>query len=204
MRTYSFYLATALCLILLTTPLAHARKQKGQVEYADPTAVETLTIDFGSTDLQQIAQKLVDDMLVFPPVVQATAERRPTIFVDRIKNKTMEHIDTESITDSIMTKLVQSGKFRYVPRDKIEEVLQEQEFQKSGLVDAENAVRMGKLLGAEYMLYGNFSSIDKRTSRSRDLYYKFTLHLMNVETGVVEWMGEKEIRKVFNRKTFGR
>src|SRR5690606_24120997 len=55
------------------------------VSYGDATATETVNTNFGSTDLQMIAAKMVDDVLAFPPVVQITAQRRPVMFVDRIK-----------------------------------------------------------------------------------------------------------------------
>ena len=76
------------------------------VNYGDAQAVETLNKDFGSTDLQMIADKMVTDMLSFPVVVQLTQNRRPVMFVDKIRNKTQEHIDTESITDTIQNKLI--------------------------------------------------------------------------------------------------
>ena len=34
-----------------------------KVNYGDATDVETVTIDFGSTDLQMIANQMVDDLL---------------------------------------------------------------------------------------------------------------------------------------------
>ncbi|HOV31916.1 MAG TPA: penicillin-binding protein activator LpoB [Candidatus Hydrogenedens sp.] len=174
-----------------------------KVSYGDPTAVETTTIDFGSSDLQQIAQSMVDSMLTFPPIVQATTDRRPVICVGYIKNKTREHIDTESITDTISTKLLQSGKFRFVDRSRANELLDELKYQESGLVDDSTAAKIGHQIGAEYMLYGNFSSIEKTAGREKDLYYKFTLKLMNVETGIIEWQDEKEIRKGAKRPLVG-
>jgi len=55
------------------------------------------------------------------------------------------------------------------------------------------------------MLYGNLSSIYKEAgstgnpvdkfTKTRDVYYKFTLKLMNLKTGLVEWQDEQEIRK---------
>lgn len=167
-----------------------------QVSYGDATAVETTTTGFGSTDLQSIAAKMVDDVVSFPPIVQMTADRRPVVFVDKIKNKTTEHIDTESITDSIQTKLLQSGKFRFVDMTAVKQIQQQLNFQSdSGLVDPSKAVAFGKQTGAEFMLYGNLSSIVKRNSDTKDVYYKFTLKLVNLETGIMEWAGEKEIRK---------
>lgn len=175
-----------------------------QVRYGDPTATETLTVDFGSTDLQMIANQMVDDLLVFPPVVQMTRERRPVVFVDRVQNRTTEHIDTENITDSIRTKIIQSGKFRFVDMTNVERVRQQLEYQAgSGMVDPRTATAMGRQIGAEFMLYGALTSIDKRTSRAQDVYYKFTLNLMNLETGIIEWASEKEIRKTESRRLFG-
>jgi penicillin-binding protein activator len=170
------------------------------VQYGDATARETVNTDFGSTDLQMIANQMVDQMLVFPPLVQATATRRPVAFVDRIKNKTTEHIDMESITDSIQSKLINSGKFRFVDMSVVDRVREQLEFQRdSGMVDDQQAMVMGRQVGAEYMLYGNMSSIVKRDNRTQDVYYKFTLKLLHLESGIIEWAGEKEIRKTRNR-----
>ena len=175
-----------------------------KVQYGDAGAVETTTIDFGSTDLQMIAGKMVDSLLTFPPIVEVTAQRRPVVFVDKIKNKTDEHIDTESVTDTISTKILRSGKFRFVDMTQVEAVKQQLEYQnESGLVDPTKAVAFGKQIGAEYMLYGNLSSIVKRTSSVKDVYYKFTLKLMHLETGIIEWQDEKEIRKTKEKSTFG-
>jgi hypothetical protein len=174
------------------------------VEYGDATAQETVNTDFGSTDLQMIAAKMVDDLLVFPPVVQVTSQRRPIAFVDRIKNKTSEHIDLESVTDTIQSKLINSGKFRFVDMAAVEQVKQQLNYQEnSGLVNPQSAVVIGKQLGAEYMLYGNMSSIVKKDDGKRDVYYKFTLKLLHIESGILEWSAEKEIRKTKEKRWFG-
>jgi len=173
-----------------------------KISYGDATSVETTTTGFGSTDLQTIAEKLVDDLITFPPIVQMTSERRPVVFVDKIKNKTTEHIDTESITDTIQTKLLQSGKFRFVDMTTVQAVQEQMKFQMdSGMVDSNKAAAFGKQTGAEFMLYGNMSSIVKRRNDTKDVYYKFTLKLVNLESGIIEWASEKEIRKS-SEKTF--
>ncbi len=176
-----------------------------RVQYGDPAWTETTTIDFGSTDLQDIANKMVGSLLTFPPIVQVTRERRPVIFVERIKNKTLEHIDTESITDTIRTKIVHSGMFRFIDMTKVDAVMKQLEYQsESGLVDPAKSASFGRQIGAEYMLYGNLSSIVKRTGGVKDVYYKFTLNLMHLQTGILEWADEKEIRKIRSRAKLGR
>jgi len=174
------------------------------IKYGDAAEVETTTTGFGSTDLQQIAAKMVDSVLTFPPVVEITAKRRPVMFVDTIKNKTTEHIDTESITDTISTKLLRSGKFRFVDMDKVKKVIEQLDYQnESGMVDQNTAMKKGNQIGAEYMLYGNLSSIVKRNSSRKDVYYKFTLKLMHLQSGIIEWSDEKEIRKSKEKSLFG-
>jgi hypothetical protein len=184
---------------LILTACANGPK----ISYGDATAVETTTTGFGSTDLQSIAAKLVDDLVTFPPIVQMTAARRPVVFVDKIKNKTTEHIDTESITDTVQTKLLKSGKFRFVDMTAVRAVQEQMQFQMdSGMVDPSKAAAFGKQTGAEFMLYGNMSSIVKRNDSSKDVYYKFTLKLVNLESGIMEWAGEKEIRKTGEKSFF--
>lgn len=175
------------------------------VQYGDATAVETVNTDFGSTDLQMIAEKMVDDMLASGAVAQISAGgRRPVLFVDKVKNKTTEHIDTESITDTISTKLLNSGKFRFVDMTAVDAVMDQLDYQKhSGLVDEAKAVKVGRQLGAQYMLYGNISSIVKTAGSTKDVYFKFTLKLTDIESGLVEFQSEKEIRKTRKKSLMG-
>ncbi|MBA6263754.1 MAG: hypothetical protein ACI9N3_002531 [Colwellia sp.] len=178
--------------------------QKSVVRYGDATAVETTDINFGSTDLQKVAGDMTDSLLLSPVVGTLTQNKRPIMFVERIKNKTSEHIDTESITDSISTKLLRSGKFRFVDMGRVEAAREQIKFQQdSGMVDTSKAVQFGKQIGAEYMLYGNLSSIVKSNKDKSDVYYKFTLRLMDLESGLVEWADETEIRKTKAKESVG-
>ncbi len=145
-----------------------------KVEYGDAQAVETVNAHFGSTDLQQIAAKMVDSMLTTPSIIVMTAHKKPVLVVDVVRNKTLEHIDTESVTDTIVNKLLRSGKFNF-----------------------------GQKAGAEHLIYGNLSSITKSNNKTEDVYYKFTLKMQNISTGLLEWQEEKEIRKQVNRTFFG-
>ncbi|MDG3088414.1 penicillin-binding protein activator LpoB [Vibrio hannami] len=175
-----------------------------KVSYGDAQAVETTTIDFGSSDLQKIAAEMVDSMLMSGSVAYITRDSRPIVFVETIKNKTAEHIDTESITDSVSTKMLNSGKFRFVDMDRVESVRKQLNFQNNDeLVDQSSAIQFGKMVGAEYMLYGNLASIVKQAGNDKDVYYKMTMRLMDLETGLIEWADETEIRKQESKSLLG-
>lgn len=174
------------------------------MQYGDAGSAKPISTEFGSSDLQQIAEAMVDSMITFPPLVELTSSRRPVVTVDTVKNKTMQHIDTESITDSIRAKLIRSGKFRFIDRTTDEQAIEELKIQQdSGLVDKKSAVKFGQQLGAEFLLTSNFSEIRQKAGSTTDVYYKFTMSLKNLKTGILEWSDEKEIRKVFIRGTFG-
>jgi hypothetical protein len=175
-----------------------------RVSYGDAQSVETVTVDFGSTDLQKIAADMVDSMMMSGSVAVITRDTRPVVFVERIKNKTSEHIDTESITDTISTKMLNSGKFRFVDMDRVEAVRAQLNFQNNDeLVDQRAAIQFGQMVGAQYMLYGNLSSIVKNAGRDKDVYYKMTMRLMDLKTGLIEWADETEIRKQQSRSFLG-
>jgi len=177
---------------------------QSKVEYGDATEVETVNENFGSSDLQAITAKMVDDMMSFPTVVAMTVKDRPVIFVDKIKNKTSEHIDTESVTDSISNKLLRSGKFRFIDMTKVDAVRKQLDYQNNaGMVDPSTAINFGRQIGAQFMLYGNLSSIVKQDGSTKDVYYKMTMRLMDLETGLIEWSDEKEIRKTKSKSFLG-
>ncbi|MGX9415763.1 penicillin-binding protein activator LpoB [Vibrio sp. RC27] len=190
-----------ICLLGLSTVLSGCSTV---VNYGDAQSVETTTVEFGSTDLQTIAADMVDSMMMAGSISAITRDSRPIVFVDGIKNKTSEHIDTESITDTISTKLLQSGKFRFVDASRVESVRKQLNFQNNDeLVNKSSSIQFGRMAGAEYMLYGNLSSIVKSTDSREDVYYKMTMRLMDLSSGLIEWADESEIRKEQTKSFLG-
>lgn len=171
---------------------------RDHVQYGDPHAVETININFGSTDLQILSEKMVGSMLN-----SGVLRNQPTITVSTMRNKTSEYIDVNNIANSIQTKLIQSGQVRFVRstkemQDSVDELTRQNE---SGYYDANTTARIGKMIGAQYMLEGELTSINKYDKGKRrqpdisDVYYKFTMKLINTEQGTIDWMDEQEIRK---------
>lgn len=53
------------------------------------------------------------------------------------------------------------------------------------------------------MLYGNLLSIVKLNVDKVDVYYKFIMCLMDLKSGLVEWVDEIEICKICEKLIFG-
>ena len=182
----------ALLPIMLAAVLA-AGCAKDTVRYGDAKGVETVTNQFGSTDLQMIAESMTRSLLNSQVVTDA---KRPVMTVQEVKNKTSEYIDTRSITDSIRTELQKSGRVRFaVDQADMQQQVDELKRQQSELYEKSKAAQIGKMVGAVYRLEGNITSIVKQAKDVTDVYYKFNLQLWNIDSGLMEWGDEKEIRK---------
>jgi penicillin-binding protein activator len=171
---------------------------KEQTRYGDARSVETLTNQFGSTDLQMMAESMARSMNQAPVIASANL---PIVTVQEVKNKTSEYIDTRAITDSIRSELQKGGKVRFAVdqaamNQQVEELKRQQN---SGLYAKESAAEMGQMVGAQYRLEGNIMSIVKQVKDAKDVYYKLNLQLWNVRNGLLEWSDEKEIRKTTTR-----
>jgi len=170
------------------------------VQYGDETSSNPISTDFGSSDLQQIAATMVDSMLADEVLGEISADGPPLLMVDTVKNKTMQHIDTESVTDSIRTKLIRSRKFSFQDRT-TEGALQEELAYQQGA--AKDAVASGQQDAPHYMLTANLSEIEQNQGRLKDVYYKFTMNLRDLKSGRIIWADEKEIRKQRTKSILG-
>lgn len=165
----------------------------GTVSYGDARAVEKLTNEFGSTDLQTIAETMARSLAQ----TAASYPTKPLVTIADVKNRTSEYIDTRSITDSIQTQLLKSGTMRFAT-DIADMQAQTDELARqntSGLYKGRTIAKVGNMEGAKYRIEGAITSIVKRNSDVKDVWYKFTLKMTNIEAGTIEWIDEKEIRK---------
>ncbi len=92
-------------------------------------------------------------------VSAADKSTKPRIAVIEFKNKADNqwwyHGGAEAAQDVFVTELVKSGKFRVVEREQLEALMQEKGLTLSGDVDPKSAIKVGKLLGVNYLLTGS-------------------------------------------------
>src|SRR5215510_8417623 len=136
-----------LVVVALAAGCAHEKTQ-----YGDARSTETVTNQFGSTDLQMIAESMTRSMLQTPLI---TAGNLPIVTVQDVKNKTSEYIDTRSITDSIRAELQKSGKVRFaVDATAMQQQVDASKRQQSEYYAKESAVEKGQMVGAQYRMEG--------------------------------------------------
>ncbi|NBT75996.1 MAG: penicillin-binding protein activator LpoB [Betaproteobacteria bacterium] len=192
-------LAASLLSACSSTPRPAPPAPAPQVRYGDAKAIETVTVDFGSTDLQMMAETMTRSLLQHKVI--SAAREAPTVTLAEVRNKTGEAIDTRVITEKVRTALTKSGQVRFaVSANEMQPQVSELKRQnQSGMYRNDTAARMGNMVAARFRIEGSISTIVKQTADVRDVFYIFTLNLVNNESGLIEWAEEKEIRKIASR-----
>lgn len=119
--------------------------------------------------------------LALPTALRAQADTRPVVVVFEFNNnsigKDREDYDgvRKGIQDLLITSLASNAKYRVVDRSHLDQILQEQNLGKDGRVDAATAVRIGKILGAQYAVTGALMSNGRGTA-------VMTAYTINMET----------------------
>jgi len=92
----------------------------------------------------------------------------------QIRNDTYDQIDTQSLQNKIILALNESSKFNFIEKkDK-----------------------------SDYFFKGKISSIFKKNTMTKDMFFNFNLTLLNSNTSTVLWTEDIEIRKFYKRSFF--
>lgn len=169
------------------------------VRYGDAKGVETTTNEFGSTDLQVIAENMAKKMLQSPAIANSPTVVR--LRIEDVRNMTSEHIDTRMITNRIRRQLLNSGRVEFVVDDaglktQTDGLARQNN---SGMYDSRTTARVGKMEAERYAVRGSIRSIVKRGANVKDVFYTFELSMTDKQRGVEVWSDDQEIRKVSGR-----
>lgn len=109
-------------------------------------------------------------------------QRRQTVAVFPFENYAVEKPErlafmSDWVPDSISEKLLQTGELRVVERQKLVEILREQNLGASGLADPSTRATLGRISGAQTMIFGAFSSFGDR--------FQMDARVVDTESGLV-------------------
>ncbi len=170
-------------------------------EYDDPTRVELLDDKFNEADMQQMADTVIKAMVACEYV--AKAAKPPVVIVEKVQNRTEEHIDTVSMTDKIRTALIKTGKVRFVNKQERGTISDEYEYNAGGNVSGPSAKKGGKQIGADYILSGAMATNIQEVGNDKFIYYKLTVNLTSLEESTIDCTEEREIRKKYRKRSVG-
>ena len=89
---------------------------------------------------------------------------KPRVAILEFKNKTEGYVWAwyragEAAQDMFVTELVKRGNFRVMEREKLEAIMEEKHLTLSGDIDPKTAVKLGKMIGVEYLIAGAITEL---------------------------------------------
>ncbi len=173
-----------------------------KVTRVDTGVVTDLSGRWNDTDSRLVAEAMVKEALSNPWLENFTKSkgRQPVVVVGTILNRSHEHLNTQTFVTDLSRELTNSQRVQFVAgKGEREEVREER---------AEQAVHSregtqkspGKELGADYLMRGNISTILDEAEGVKAVFYQVDLELIDLESNVKSWFGQKKIKKVVERK----
>lgn len=168
--------------------------------YVDPAADNgpvAMTMDY--RDFEKAATEAVDDMLASGAVSNPNGGRYIMV-VSRIKNDTMQRIDTDQLTKKIRVALLRSGKVVTTTAIGLsgaedEMTMRARELRNSEEFDQSGVQKKGTLQAPDLSLSGKILQRNHKVADEQQVEYYFQLSLTDLATGLAFWEGETPIIK---------
>ena len=177
-----------------------------RIDPDSPDAVGGAALD--SQDIRAMADIMARD-IVEKGVLRSDDPNQPVSFyILGMQNHSSDPIDKEIILDPIRTQL-----FRALPRDAVlvidrssatlEEIKAEREAKRNNAVTA-NPNLTGGLAGADYVLTGTIRDRVKQGEDIKSVYYQVTFRITDLETSVIVWLNDYEVKFESERSVISR
>ena len=202
-QTSKSILATVL--ILGTVVFVNGCGKSVEVARVDSGKEIALTDKWNDEDSRLVAEEMINDMLSYPWISQFNQRfpgKEPLVTVQRVRNKSHEHIAVDTFVNDIKRAVIRSGKAGFIA------TLEERQDTRAELADqdmnasADTRMEMGEEDGANFALSGTINSIVDQLDNQRVTYYQVDLKLINLQTAREVWNGSKKIKKFMERKSF--
>ncbi len=191
-----------LCYACMLLVLAGCATPPNSNPYVDSEERGVTTAGVDLYDYQLVVQTMVTSMLRHG--LQTEEGKKPVIAMGPIYNHTPYNIELRMIGEDIRTEVLRSGLARFSTATDVErkggesgDLYKQLAFQnESGLVSAQTAKKYGSLVGADYILFGNIYSFERRGGGRTEANFQFNLTLTEVGTGLAVWADRKPVRKL--------
>ena len=179
--------------------------QTVSVSRVDSDTEMALTDKWNDKDSQLTAQAMIEDMLTFPWIAdhQRKKNRRPTVIIQRIRNKSHEHIATETFINDLKRSMIRSGQVDFVASSDVRQDVRAERADQELNASMNTQAEMGEETGADYALSGSINSTVDQLKGDRVTSYQVDLRLIDMTTNREVWNGQKKMKKFQERSSFG-
>lgn len=171
-----------------------------RVQRIDTASVTDLSGRWNDTDSRLVANALIEQSLGGAWSTTNTGGSAPAVMVGEFRNRTMEHIPIATFTRDLERAMVSSNTVRVVASRDERGELREERMDQQQYAAPETRARLGRELGARYLLQGDVQAIEDRAGRERVVLYQVDATLIDLETNAKVWAGQHKIKKYVQRR----
>jgi uncharacterized protein (TIGR02722 family) len=155
-----------------------------------------LTGRWNDTDSRLVAEEMIKDCLAQPWLAKwGQMNKRPVVMVGTVRNKSHEHISTETFTKDIERALLNSGRVNFVAGKEEKDEVREEKKDQADNASAQTAKSAHEETGADLMMTGTVNTIVDQEGNRAVIFYQTDLELVDIQSNEKVWVGEKKIKK---------
>lgn len=196
----AFSMVTVIAITLLLTLVGCSSGTR--VTRVDTNVVTDFSGRWNDTDSRLVAEAMVKEALSYPWLQSYTQTkgRQPVVVVGTILNRSHEHINTQTFVTDLERELTNSQKVSFVAGKGEREEIREERREQAVHAREDTQKSAGKEIGADYMMKGNISTILDEANGVKAVFYQVDLELVDLESNIKTWYGQKKIKKVVERQ----
>lgn len=153
-------------------------------------------------EYQLVVERMVSSMLKHG--LKTDTGKTPVISLGTIYNRTPYNVEVRMIGEDIRMEVMRSGLAKFSTATDFQhrggesgDLYRQLEFQnESGHVNPSTAAQFGQMVGADYILFGNIYSVERKSGGTTEANFRFNLTLTEVATGLAVWSDAKPVRKM--------
>jgi len=145
------------------------QKEPKKQRYTDSKIMNLTSIRWGKDDFLELSKRMVQSILKSKNIDLSNTK---VYAFKNIRNDSHDHIDTNMLQNEILLALSKSNKFTFTKNTKSKE---------------------------DYLFHGKISSIFKKNTNIKDMFFSFNLTLVNAKTATIIYSEDIEIRKIYKK-----
>jgi uncharacterized protein (TIGR02722 family) len=176
-----------------------------QVTRLDADTTVDLSGRWNDTDSRLVAEEMIADCLSHSWAtqhMQGSLGNLPVVIAGAVRNLGTEHIAVGTFIADIERALINSGRARVVASPDERGDIRLERADQWANASQETVKRLGQELGADYMLIGSINTITDQEGGEKVVFYQVDLSLIDIESNLKIWIGQKKIKKYIARSKY--
>ncbi|MDY6922291.1 MAG: hypothetical protein SV765_18985 [Pseudomonadota bacterium] len=188
--TKSFLASAAIALMLALAGCANT------VKYDESIAGGTTRTQTDDGTISNAVNSMLEAMLADSQVQAATRSARPMLAVFGLINFTYDPVDLAAVNSQLMNTLSETNHFRFADQAAMTAASEQWKDNLYQLFEQPaSGQQLAQAVDADYLLVGEISNLIRTEPKTKKVFYRVGLKLLDANSGEFLWQGKRELLK---------